>query len=81
MYNSVCTEGGFVECNKLYLFTFMFQTYAPEFIADVGLKHKLAECQFSHLFKFHKQHIGSRRWFDMKDAKGYKPLPQESGDN
>jgi hypothetical protein len=59
----------------------MFQTYAPEFIADVGLKHRLAECQFSHLFKYDKQQVGSRTWFGTKDTKGYKPLPQESGEN
>jgi hypothetical protein len=45
----------------------MLQTYAPDFIADVGLKHRLAECQFSHLFKFDKQHIGSSKQFVAED--------------
>jgi hypothetical protein len=62
------------------LYIFVFQTYAPDFIADVRLKHKVAECEFSHLFKFDKQLVGSRKWFVVKDTKGYKPLPQQSGD-
>jgi hypothetical protein len=37
----------------------VFQTYAPNFIEDVGLKQKLAESEFSHLFKFDKLHAGN----------------------
>jgi hypothetical protein len=37
----------------------IFQTYAPDFIALVRLKHRLAEFQFSHLYKFDKDYAGS----------------------
>jgi hypothetical protein len=40
----------------------------------------LAESEFSHLFKFDKQYAGSGKWFAVKDTKGYKPQPQQSGD-
>ena len=47
----------------------IFQVYAPDFIAHVGLKHRLAELQFSHLYKFDKDYAGSGKSCAFKGTK------------
>jgi hypothetical protein len=46
-----------------------FQVYAPDFIAHVRLKHRLAELQFCHLCKFDKGYAGSERSCAVKESK------------
>jgi len=47
----------------------IFQVYAPDFIAHVRMKHRLAEIQFSHLYKFDKDYAGSGKLCAVKDTK------------
>jgi hypothetical protein len=42
-----------------YIYMSTHQVYAPDFTAHVRLKHRLAELQFSHLYKFDNDYVGS----------------------
>jgi hypothetical protein len=53
---------------QLIIHTSIFQVYAPDFIAHVRLKHRLAELQFSHLYKFDKDYPGSGKSCAVKDT-------------
>ena len=56
---------------KLIILMSLFQVYAPDFIAHVRLKHRLAELQFSHLYTFDKDCAGSGKLCAVKDTKDY----------
>jgi len=47
----------------------IFQVYAPDFIAHVRLKHRMAELQFCHLYKFDKDYAGSGKSCAVKVTK------------
>jgi hypothetical protein len=55
---------------QLIIHMSIFQVYAPDFIAHVRLKHRLAELQFSHLYKFDKDYDGSGKSCAFKGTKG-----------
>jgi hypothetical protein len=44
------------------------QVYAPDFIAHVRLKQRLAELQFSQLCKFARDYAGSGKSCAVKDT-------------
>ncbi|KAJ4444808.1 hypothetical protein ANN_06605 [Periplaneta americana] len=55
------------------------EAYAEHFIADVGYKHRLAELQFSHLYKFDKKYVGTGKWFAVKDTRGHNVRNETGG--